>query len=120
MTKKDLQLINEDNQQSISSILSKELIPENKIEKKDVFNNVAEVFNLFGSIYGENWLRQFNNDNTRDVWAIFLWKYEKKIISDAIIKSVNDYKNFPPNLAQFKEICENCITIETSSLYKRL
>lgn len=121
---------------------NKELVPQEKIEqnkslqelfakemiqtpdKKDGFNNISELFKLMSSIYGDSWNRQYENDSSRDVWAIVLWEKQKQTILNAVKVCMNKHQKFPPNLAQFQSICEEIESDEgkdgVEKFYKRL
>lgn len=94
-------------------------------DKKDGFNNIAELFKIMSASYGDNWNRQFENDAARDVWSLMLWERDKRTILDAIKVSFNTSKRFPPNLVEFSSICDelelkskNIPKVET--IYKKL
>lgn len=103
--KKELSITESEIQnKSLQEIFAKDMIKNPN--KKDGFNNIAELFKIMSASYGDNWNRQYNSDTVRDVWAIVLWEKDKSTILEAIKIAFLEYKKFPPNLVEFTEICE--------------
>jgi hypothetical protein len=78
---------------------------------------ISNLFLYFQSAYGNSFISQFSNGqidkNGEDVglktaisvWAEMLEGYSQLVIETAAKAAVKSFKDFPPNLSNFNEVC---------------
>lgn len=95
-----------------------EVSPE---KMKDVLKKVDDLFRVMSGIYGSRWNFSYENDESRDLWVVFLLDFSTEEIASAIEYCVDEDLDMP-TLPKFKRLCfkirENRGSVDENNLLK--
>ena len=86
---------------------------ENPKERLKVINT---LFKIFISVYGRQFIDQYDNDFSRDIWFNALLEFTKEDIAGGIEAVLKDEYVTAPNLKKFIICCRNYKKVKTNRL----
>ena len=86
-----------------------------KEDYQRIFKSVDELFTMMSSAYGNLWINNFENDNSRDIWVAGLIDLSVEEIANGFENCLTEFQEFPPNLPKFRKMCLRS-SIKRSSL----